>query len=329
MTQTIFDLLRILDEAGMNTFVSAETISEKLGITRTATWKYVNILRDSGYVIDALRTKGYALKKRTLLLLPYEVKRHLSTKIIGQEMHHFDEVQSTNALARRMMAEVGCEAQHGTVLIAEKQSGGAGRLNRVWISPVGGIWATIVLKPKMNAENSFILMASASVALAKTIKHDFNLSALIGWPNDIYIGDKKVAGTTLELSADDGNIRYCLLGIGVDANLNIAKVFPSMRDEVTSISDELGHEIERGKFFAHFLKEFERRYQMILKDETEAIFCEWKSLSNTLHRRVRIRTIHEGFDGEALDIDEKGALLIHRDNGDVERVIAGDCTTLK
>ncbi len=328
MTQTIFDLLRLLDEAGMNNFVSGETISEKLGITRTTVWKYVNILRDSGYVIEASRTKGYALKKRTWLLLPYEVKRHLTTKIIGQEMHHFDEVQSTNALARQMMAEVGCEVQPGTVLVAEKQSGGAGRLNRVWMSPEGGVWATIVLKPKMDVENTFVLMAAASIALAKTIKHEYALSALIGWPNDVFIGDKKVAGTTLELSADKGIIRYCLLGIGVDANLDVAKVFPSMRVEVTSLSDELGHDIEREIFFARFLKEFERRYQMILKDETEAILREWRSLSNTLHRRVRIRTVHEGFDGEALDIDEKGALLVHRNDGDVERIIAGDCTVL-
>jgi BirA family biotin operon repressor/biotin-[acetyl-CoA-carboxylase] ligase len=328
MTHPIFDLLRLLDEAGMNNPVPAEVLAEKLNISRTTLWKYVNLLREVGYVIEASPKTGYALRKRTWLLLPYEVKRHLKTKSIGQEMHHFEEVSSTNALARQMMREVGCEVQPGTVLIAEQQTGGIGRLNRVWMSPEGGIWATIVVKPDIDVENTFVIMAAASLALAKAIRHEFGLSALIQWPNDVFIGDKKVAGTTLELSADKGRIRYCLIGIGVDVNLSVEKSMPSLSNIVTSLSDELGHEVERAKFFAVFLKEFERRYAMILKGETEPLLREWRSLSHTLHRSVRIRTLHEGFDGEAIDIDERGALLVHRDDGDVERVIAGDCYLL-
>ncbi len=325
MTHTIFDLLRILDEAGLNTPVPGETLSEKLGISRTTVWKYVNLLREVGYVIDASPKTGYALRKRTWLLLPYEVKQHLTTHTIGQEMHHFEEVPSTNALARQMMHEVGCEVQPGTVLIAERQTDGLGRMNRVWMSPAGGIWATIVVMPKIDIEQTFIVMAAASLALAKAIRHQFGLSTLIQWPNDVFIGDKKVAGTTLELSADKNHIRYCLIGIGIDVNVNIEKSMPTISNLVTSLSDELGHDVERAKFFALCLKEFERRYQMILKGETEPILREWRSMSHTLHRRVRIRTPREGFDGEAMDIDEHGALLVHRDNGEIERVIAGDC----
>ena len=111
MTNPIFDLLRLLDDAGLNNPVPAEVLAEKLNISRTTLWKYVNLLREVGYVIDASPKTGYALRKRTWLLLPYEVKRHLKTKSIGQEMHHFEEVSSTNALARQMMREVGCEVQ--------------------------------------------------------------------------------------------------------------------------------------------------------------------------------------------------------------------------
>ena len=152
-------------------------------------------------------------------------------------MHHFEEVSSTNALARQMMREVGCEVQPGTVLIAEQQTGGIGRLNRVWMSPEGAIWATIVVKPDIDVENTFVIMAAASLALAKAIRHEFGLSALIQWPNDVFIGDKKVAGTTLELSADKGRIRYCLIGIGVDVNLSVEKSMPSLSDIVKSLSD--------------------------------------------------------------------------------------------
>jgi len=329
MNHPMFQLLRMLDDAGMNTYVSAADLSEKLGMSRVTVWKDVNILRSSGYVIDASAKKGYALKKRTLQLLPYEIKRYLTTKVVGQEMHHFTQVQSTNALARQMISEVGDEVQPGTVLIAEKQNNGYGRMNRSWSSPEGGIWATIVLKPKLRTDESFVIMAAASIALAKTMKYECGLSALIGWPNDLYICDRKVAGTTLEVSATNGNIEYCLVGIGVDANLNVAKSFPELANEVTSLSDEMGQDIERAKFFARFLIEFERRYQNILKGQTAAILKEWRSLSNTLHRRVRIRTLHEGYDGVAMDITEDGALLVHRDDGDVEQVIAGDCDILE
>lgn len=325
MTHTIFDLLRILDDAGIGKTVSASVLSESLGVTRTTVWKYVNLLREVGYVIDASPKEGYTLRKRTWLLLPYEVKRFLETKTIGQEMHHFDQVMSTNTLARQMMSEVGCEVQSGTVLIAEHQTGGMGRMNRVWMSPEGGIWATIVLMPKLSVEQTFLIMAAASLSLAKAIRHEFGLSALIQWPNDVFIGDKKVAGTTLELTANEDIIRYCLVSVGIDVNVRVDKSMPSLSDRVTSLSDELGHDVERAHFFAVCLKEFERRYNMILKGETEAIFREWKSLSHTLHRRVRIRTIRESFEGEAMDIDEHGALLVHKDSGDVERVIAGDC----
>ncbi|MDU9375676.1 Bifunctional ligase/repressor BirA [Methanocorpusculaceae archaeon Sp1] len=328
MTQTLFDVLRILDEAGIGQPVPGEVISERLGITRTAVWKYVNLLREIGYRIDAQPKTGYSLEKRSWLLLPYEVKRYLKTQVIGQEMHHFEQVPSTDALARQLLHEVGDEVAPGTVLVAEQQTGGIGRMNRVWMSPEGGIWATIVLMPKLNVDQTFTIMMAGSLALARAIRQEFGLSALIKWPNDVFIGDKKVAGMTIELTADDDILRYCLVGVGIDVNVSVEKTMPNISNLVTSISDELGHEVERAEFFARFLKEFERRYNMVLKGETEPLFREWRSLSCTLHRRVRIRTVRESFDGEAIDIDEHGALIVHRDGGEVERVIAGDCFML-
>jgi len=329
MNGPVFELLRMLDDAGMNVYVPAEKICDKLELSRTTVWKIVNILRSYGYTIDASSKEGYALKKRSIYLFPYEIKRYLETKVIGKDMHHFSRVQSTNALARQMIKEVGDEVQPGTVLISEIQEKGYGRMNRPWSSPVGGIWATIFLKPKIEVNQSFIIMAAASIALAKTMKYECGLSAQINWPNDVSICDKKVAGTTLEFTTKNGIIDYCFLGVGVDANINVNKEFPESTEDITSLSDELGQDIDRSEFFARFLREFERRYQIILKGENSAILKEWKSLSNTLHRRVRIWNINEGFEGEAMDITENGALIVHRDDGDVEQVIAGDCEIIE
>ena len=156
-------------------------------------------------------------------------------------MHQFEQGPSTNALARQRLHEVGDEVQPGTVLIAEQQTGGLGRMNRVWMSPEGGIWATIVVMPKLNVDQTFSIMMAGSLALARAIRHEFGLSALIKWPNDVFIGDKKVAGMTIELAADEDILRYCLIGVGIDVNVSVERTMPNISKLVTSIPDELGH----------------------------------------------------------------------------------------
>jgi len=166
---------------------------------------------------------------------------------------------------------------------------------------------------------------AGSVAIARAIRKEFDLGALIKWPNDIFIGDKKVAGLLLELSAESDTIHHCLLGIGIDANVPINEFSPALQKEITSISAEVGHEVDRATFLARILKEFETRYLLIEGGEYDSIIREWKSLSCTLEHRVQITTMKNSFEGEAIDIDEFGALIIRKDNGKIERVIAGDC----
>jgi len=164
-----------------------------------------------------------------------------------------------------------------------------------------------------------------SIAVARALRKEYDLGALIKWPNDIYIGDKKVSGLLLELSAEADTVHYCLLGIGIDANVSLEEMPPALRGTITSISSELGYEINRPKLLARVLKEFEQRYLLLESEEYETIIREWKSLSLTLDHRVHVKTLRKSFDGEAIDIDEHGALILRKDNGKIERVIAGDC----
>ena len=154
---------------------------------------------------------------------------------------------------------------------------------------------------------------------------EFDLGALIKWPNDIFIGNKKVAGLLLELSAEADTVHYCLLGIGIDVNVPLNQFSSALQKDITSISAELGHEVDRASFLARILREFENHYLLIESGEYDTVIREWKSLSCTLDRRVDIRTLKNSFSGEAIDIDEFGALIIRKDNGKLERVIAGDC----
>jgi BirA family biotin operon repressor/biotin-[acetyl-CoA-carboxylase] ligase len=134
-----------------------------------------------------------------------------------------------------------------------------------------------------------------------------------------------VAGLLLELSAEADVVHHCLLSIGIDVNVPMKTFTPALQDQVTSICAEVGHEVDRASFLARILREFENHYLLIEGGEYDAIRREWKSLSCTLENRVQIRTLRKSFEGEAIDIDEFGALIIRKDNGHLERVIAGDC----
>jgi BirA family biotin operon repressor/biotin-[acetyl-CoA-carboxylase] ligase len=322
MYTTAFKVLEVLEAS--ESPVSGEQISAKLGISRSAVWKHVKELKNMGYEIEASQKEGYRLMKKSNRLLPYEVHKRLRTNFIGKKMRYYETTPSTNSVGRQLAGEQDAAKLHGMVIIAEEQTGGIGRLGRSWVSPAGGVWFTIVLKPDIPIDRVFMVTMAGSVAVARAIRKEYDLGALIKWPNDIYIGDKKVGGLLLELFAEADQIHYCLLGVGVDVNISRGEL-EGVKSSVTSISLEMGHDVNRAAFLARLLKEFESRYLLIESGEYDAVVREWKSFSCTLEHRVKINTMKATFEGEAIDIDEFGALLIRKDSGKVERVIAGDC----
>jgi BirA family biotin operon repressor/biotin-[acetyl-CoA-carboxylase] ligase len=324
MPDTAFKILEILErQTGP---ISGESISNEIGITRSAVWKNIKELRQMGYDIQSSQKEGYRLVHTSSKLLPYEVHKKLKTRVIGRKMRYFDHTPSTIWVGKQLCSENDPEKLHGTVIVAEEQTGGVGRLGRAWVSPSGGIWITILLKPQIPVDHVFMITMAGSIAGARAIRKEFGLGALIKWPNDIFIGNKKVAGLLLELSAESDDIHYALLSTGIDVNIPLGQFAPDLQKDITSICAEVGHEVDRASFLARILKEFEMRLQLIESGEYETITQEWKSISYTLGRRVKIRTMKNSFEGEAIDIDQFGALIVRKDNGRIERVIAGDCS---
>jgi BirA family biotin operon repressor/biotin-[acetyl-CoA-carboxylase] ligase len=323
MPDSAFKVLEILERATAP--VSGETISNELKITRSAVWKHINELRTMGYDISSSQKEGYRLTRTSNKLLPYEVHKKLRTQFIGKQMRYLENTPSTIGVGKQLCSESDVDKVHGLVIIAEEQSGGVGRMGRAWVSPSGGIWITIVLKPAIPVDHIFMITMAGSIAVSRAIRKEFDLGALIKWPNDIFIGNKKVAGLLLELSAESDAVHHCLLSIGIDVNVPLKKFDPALQDKVTSICAEVGHEVDRASFLARILKEFESHYLLIEGSEYDTIIREWKSLSCTLESRVQIRTLKNSFEGEAIDIDAFGALIIRKDNGKLERVISGDC----
>ena len=234
------------------------------------------------------------------------------------KIHHFHQVGSTMDVARELARKGAAE---GTVVVAERQTRGRGRLNRQWHSPPGGIYLTIILRPKITPVYAPRLSLMASVAVANTIRELFGLDARLKWPNDVLIGGKKVCGILAEMDAGTDTVNFVNLGLGVNANSTISQF-----ESATSLRDELGKSISRKEFLASLLEEISRQYALLTEPE---LLERWRSLSATLNRRVKVTTQSEVIEGQAVDIEDTGALLVRDCDGMVRAVLAGDCVHLR
>lgn len=309
-------------------YISGETLSGKLHISRAAVWKHIRNLRKDEYKIESVTNRGYRLISAPDLLLPDELIAGLKTKLVGREIKYYSEISSTNEEGRRS-AELG--ASDGTVIIAETQIRGRGRRGRAWASPLGGVWLSIILRPNIPPEHAPILTLLTGVAVARTIKLATNLTATLKWPNDVLINGNKVCGILTEISAEPDMINYVVIGLGINANITADKFPKDIRDLVTSLELELEHKVDRVKFTQLLFEEFEKYYLEFCSHDRQIIpevLDGWRQLTDTLGREVKIETINGAIIGRATDIAEDGALLVLAENGMIRRIIAGDCIYL-
>lgn len=257
---------------------------------------------------------------------PRKVKEELQTDFIGQEIHHFTEVTSTNEVAKKLAAEGGNE---GTVVISETQTLGRGRLGREWASPKGGIWFSIILRPEADPKDASKLTFVAAVTVARVIREMFNLEAEIKWPNDVLIGGKKVCGILTETSTKGDVADFVVLGVGINANVSLDSFPESLRNSLTTLKEELMEEIGREEFLHALLEELERYYKMFLRKKFDLILEEWRNLAGFLGRYVEVLSFDEKIKGWAVDVDQNGALIIKLRNGTVNKIMSGDVTIQK
>jgi BirA family biotin operon repressor/biotin-[acetyl-CoA-carboxylase] ligase len=293
-------------------YVSGQILSDQLGISRVSIWKHIRGLKDDGYVIEA-SPRGYRLVSSPDLLLPYEFPD------LEQRIHYFPEIGSTMDAAREL-AKKG--AGEGTIVIAEAQTRGRGRLSREWLSPEGGIYVTVVLRPKISPAYAPRINLMASIAVTATIRKLFGLKAEVKWPNDVLIAGKKVCGILAEMDAETDVVNFVNVGIGINANACI----PQFQKTATSLRDALGREIPRKEFLSVLIMEIERRQPLLMKAD---LLREWKRLSATLNKDVRIMSLGEEVIGQAIDIDATGALILRGKDGSLRTVFVGDCIHLR
>lgn len=215
-------------------YLSGEDISRRFKISRAGIWKYIQELRKDGYEIEAIPHCGYKLSGIPDKLFPEEIQAGLNTRFIGRKIHHYESLSSTMDVAFNLAIDA---APEGTVVVAEGQHCGRGRMGRQWISPKAkGIYFSLILRPKILPNEAPKLTLLTAVAVAEAVRKTTGLSALIKWPNDIFIGEKKLGGILTELNAEVDRVKFVIIGVGI--NVNLKKTQLPFR--ATSVRNELG-----------------------------------------------------------------------------------------
>jgi BirA family biotin operon repressor/biotin-[acetyl-CoA-carboxylase] ligase len=300
--------------------VSGEELGWAIGISRTAVWKHINELRREGYQIDSVPSKGYCFVSAPDALLPEEIRAGLKTQVMGRDIAYQRETPSTQEIAKALASQGVAD---GTIVVAETQSGGRGRVGRQWSSPQGGIYFSMVLRPDMKPSEALRLPLVAGVAVAQAIKRNTKLAPKLKWPNDIMIQDSKVGGILTEMSAEMDRLDWVIVGIGLNVNTSHESFPKDVEGIATSLMEAGGKNILRVKLLQDILFEFESLYDDLVKSGFEPIRTKWKALSNTIGANVVVSMPTEKVTGTAVDIDSDGALILKKEDGSLEKIIAG------
>jgi len=305
-------------------FLSGEQLSRSLNLSRAAVWKYIKKLQSLGYKIQTRQNLGYKLLAKPELLLPWEVADGLQTEIFGRKIYYFDTIDSTQSFALRLASK---PYENGSIVIAERQTRGKGRLNRRWISPKGGIWLSILLKPDFEVSYVSLFPIITSLALAKAIEKVLKLKPRLKWPNDVTLNNKKVAGILIEASIETNKIDYLIIGVGINFRIQPKMVSRLLKNSenfygITTLVGK-NKESDPVELLQEFLYDLEQLYRKILSGNLKEIRNEWIKKSSTIGKNVTISTPTGLVKGKAVSIDENGALLLSR-KGKIRCLLVGD-----
>ena len=309
-------------------YVSGAELGKAFGITRTAVWKYINQLKEEGYVIESSSKKGYKLASIPDILNKREVISYIKTEFLGKEIYYFDTIDSTNNYAKKI-AEDGCE--EGTVVISDCQIAGKGRRGREWASLAGkGIYMSVVLKPLLEPSQMQLITLAASVAVAEALKEQTGMDLGIKWPNDIILDARKLCGILTEMTCETDKINYVILGLGVNVNQDMEDFPADLRDKAVSLKagcKQLTGEnktFNRAKIIASILLHIEKYYKMLQSGLNEEIIDKWRLHSITLGKQIMCSDSRGSYLCIAEDITEDGHLVVKCEDGSVRELLSGE-----
>jgi BirA family biotin operon repressor/biotin-[acetyl-CoA-carboxylase] ligase len=317
--RTVIDILR--ENPG---FVSGEAISQSLGVSRNAVHKHVNSLRRRGYGIVGVSRRGYRLEDEPSRLSMPTIAERTEQSMFGRSFRYHDEIESTNVEAKRLAA---AGAPEGTVVVAESQSAGRGRLGRRWTSPAGkGLLFSALLRPPLGMADAHLLTLVAAVAACDAIESLVPVTVRLKWPNDLFVDDRKVGGILLEAAGEQDAIDWVVVGIGLNVNTEYAELPVALRRTAVSLKIASGHPVDRSELLARLLLALEEAYLDAARNGFENALAQFRERDYLLKRCVSVQTRRGPVVGEAAGVDEKGALLVQLPHRHIARFHSGDVT---
>ncbi|MEH7276011.1 biotin--[acetyl-CoA-carboxylase] ligase [Neobacillus vireti] len=315
------DLLDAFTKAD-GAYLSGQHIAELIGCSRTAVWKHIEELRKEGFKLEAVRRKGYRIVKTPEKITPDELRLGLTTKFIGKNVYYEDCVESTQKIAQRLAFEA---APEGTVIIAEEQVSGRGRMDRRWHSPkYTGIWMSLILRPNIPLPKAPQLTLITAVAIVQAIEDLTGLIPEIKWPNDILISGKKVTGILTELEAEADRINSVIIGIGINVN-QTREDFPSDIEQIaTSLLLEKGEKVSRADLIKGIFTNLEKLYLLYLEEGFQPIKLLWESYAISIGKKITARTLSHSIIGIAKGITDDGVLMIEDGHGKIHHIYSAD-----
>ena len=312
---------KILEELKKTeSYISGEELGEKLGVSRAAIWKGIQKLKEQGYEIEAVSNKGYHIVRNQDLYNGIEIEEVCNTTKIAKEVYFYEQTDSTNNCIRKLAKE---GKKEGVVAVAEIQTAGKGRRGKGWKSPKGtGIWMSMLLTPNITPPEAPVLTLLAGLAVCRAVRQQTGLTAMIKWPNDILISNKKICGILTELYAEMDSVHFVITGIGINVN---TEVFPEeLQKTATSLKIEKGETISRKNMIKAVIEEFEKIY---LQYEKECSFLpfreEYKKYCINVGKELQVLS-KQPFIAKGIDITEQGELLVQKQTGEKVVVFSGE-----
>jgi BirA family biotin operon repressor/biotin-[acetyl-CoA-carboxylase] ligase len=318
-------LLTLLAENG-TIVISGVRIAREIGVSRSTVFRWVTRLRELGVKVKGRAASGYFLEQVPDILTPDMLRQRLRGSLFGKRIYHFFKTDSTN----RVALELGHAGEpEGAVVIAEEQTAGRGRAGHSWHSErAAGIYATILLRPRLAPVQAPLLTMMAGLSARAAVQTVTELGVDLKWPNDLMIQGKKVGGILTEMHAEPSQVRFVIVGIGI--NVNQQKFPAELAGASTSLRMETDRTQSRLEVLVQFLRQFESDYKELLSEGSAGVVKRFEAASSYARgKRVRVTNGRESFAGVTAGLEETGLLRVKRDDGEITTVIAGEVAEVK
>ncbi len=304
--------------------VSGQEMADELNVSRTAVWKCIKELEQQGYAIESVRKKGYILHDFPDKIEKAHIMPLLETKRYGRTLEVYETCESTQFIAHQRAQE---NTKDGTLIIADEQTKGKGRLLRPWESTkAAGIWMSLIIRPSLTFREAPQVTLVTAVAIVQALREVVGVEAHIKWPNDIFLNGKKLTGILTELQADPDRIQAMIVGIGMNVNQKEEDFPESLRSIATSLRIETGKKQDRAPIIAAILKQMERFVALYEREGFAPIKLLWESYAITTGKPIRATLVDEIVEGEAIGITDDGRLQVQLEDGTVRTLYSADVT---